>query len=155
MRGTLGQNQFAGRTHASLKQMPTVSGPVGASHHHVRMHLWLFVVEGDVSNQRKQLHLLVENAGWIILFRFQVEPSQLRVRKSADRFKTASPQTLMLRELLQYARDLVASVKDQGKCSRFVLDLFPAHDISFSENGLSLAEDQKRAAGLLLQGWIN
>ena len=48
--------------------------PVGASYYHVRMHLRLSVPEGDVANERKQFHLFVENAGWIVLFRLPVEP---------------------------------------------------------------------------------
>src|SRR5579863_3316440 len=36
---TLGQNQFAGRTHVSLKEVATVGGTVATSHHHVRVHL--------------------------------------------------------------------------------------------------------------------
>jgi hypothetical protein len=76
--------------------------------------------------------LFVENAGWIVLFCFPLEPTQLRVRTSADGFKAASPQTLVLRKLLQHACDLVASLKDQGENLRFILDLFPSHVDSFS-----------------------
>src|SRR5271167_773758 len=112
MNRTLGQNQFASWTHASLKQVTTVGGTVEPSHYHVRVHLRLSVLEGDVADERKQFHLFVENAGWIILFRLPVEPTQLRVRKRADGFKATSPQTLVLRELLQHACDLVASLKD-------------------------------------------
>jgi hypothetical protein len=89
MTRTLGQNQLACWTHASLKEVPTVGGPVGASYHHVHMHLRLSVPEGDVANERKQFHLFVENAGWIVLFRLLVEPTQLRVRKSADGFEAS------------------------------------------------------------------
>jgi hypothetical protein len=64
---------------------------VGPSHYHVRIHLRLSVFEGDVANQRKQFHLFVENAGWIVIFRFPVEPTQLRVRKRADGFRATSP----------------------------------------------------------------
>ena len=110
MNRTFGQNQFACRTHASLKKVPTVGGPVGASYYHVRMHLRLSVPEGDVANKRKQFHLFVENAGWIVLFRLPVEPTQLRVRKGADGFEATSRQTLFL--LLQHASDLVASPED-------------------------------------------
>src|SRR5208337_5681481 len=109
---TLGQNQFACRTHASLKEVPTVGGPVGASHYHVRMHLRLSVPEGDVANKRKQFDLFVENAGWIVLSCLPVEPTELRVRKSADGFEAASRQTLSPSELLQHAGDLVAGLKD-------------------------------------------
>src|SRR6202451_931509 len=112
MNRTLGQNQFACRAHASLKQVPTVRAPVSTSHHHVRMHLRLSVPERDVANQRKQLHLFGEHAGWIVLFRLPVEPAQLRVRKSADRLKATPRYTLSHRELLQQACDLVARVKD-------------------------------------------
>jgi hypothetical protein len=35
---------------------------------HVGMHLRLSVPEGDVVNKRKQFHLFVENAGWIVTF---------------------------------------------------------------------------------------
>ena len=63
MSRTLGQNQFACRTHASLKEVPTVGSPVGASYYRVRMHLRFSVLEGDVANERKQFHLFVENAG--------------------------------------------------------------------------------------------
>jgi hypothetical protein len=87
MSRTFGANQFAGGTHASLKQMTTVRDTVGAPHHHVRVDLRLSVLEGDVANERKQVQLLNENAGWIALFRFPVEPTQLRVRKRADGFK--------------------------------------------------------------------
>ena len=73
MSGTLGQNQFACRAYASLKKVPTMGGPIGASYHHVRMHLWLSVLESGVANERKQFDLFVENAGWIVLFRFPVE----------------------------------------------------------------------------------
>jgi|SRR5580692_5626154 hypothetical protein len=66
-------------------------GTVGAFHYHVRVHLRHSVFEGDVANERKQFHLFVENAGWIVLFRCQVEPAQLRIRKRADGFK-ATPQ---------------------------------------------------------------
>jgi hypothetical protein len=52
-----------------------VGGPVRASHYHVSMHLRLSVSEGDVANERKQFHLFVENAGWIVLFRLPVEPT--------------------------------------------------------------------------------
>ena len=90
MNRTLGQNQFAFRTHASLKEVPTVGGPVRASYYQVRMHLRLSVREGDVANKRKQFHLFVENAGWIVLFRLPVELTQLRVRKSADGFEATS-----------------------------------------------------------------
>jgi hypothetical protein len=76
MNRTLGQNQFVCRTHASLKEVPTVGSPVGASHYHVRMHLRLSIPEGNVTNERKQFHLFVENADWIVLFRLPVEPSQ-------------------------------------------------------------------------------
>ncbi len=87
----LGQNQFAGWRHASLEEMATVGDTVGPSHYHVRIHLRLSVFEGDVANQRKQFHLFVENAGWIVLFRFPVEPTQLRVRKHADGVRATSP----------------------------------------------------------------
>ena len=83
-----------------------MGGPVRASHYYVRVHLRLSVPEGDVADQRKQFHLFVENAGWIVLFRLPVEPTQLRVRKSADGFEATSPQTLSPRELLQHACDL-------------------------------------------------
>jgi len=63
MNWTLGQNQFACRTDASLKKVPTVSGSIRASYYHVGMHLRLSVPEGDVANQRKQFHLFVEHAG--------------------------------------------------------------------------------------------
>jgi hypothetical protein len=43
----------------------------------------LSVPEGDVAYERKQLHLFVENAGWIVLFRLPVEPAQFRVRERA------------------------------------------------------------------------
>src|ERR1017187_167119 len=109
---TLGQNQFACRTHASLKEVPTVGSPVRSSYYHVRMHLRLSVPEGDVANKRKQFHLFVENAGWIVLFCLPIEPTQLRVRESADGLEAASRQTLCPRELLQHARDLVAGLKD-------------------------------------------
>jgi hypothetical protein len=56
MNRTLGQNQFACRTHASLKEVPTAGGPVRASYYHVRMHLRLSDREGDVANKRKQFH---------------------------------------------------------------------------------------------------
>jgi hypothetical protein len=65
--------------YASLKKMPTVGGPIGSSYHHVRMHLRLSVLESGVANERKQFDLFVENAGWIVLFCFPVEPTQLRV----------------------------------------------------------------------------
>ena len=110
MSRALGQNQFTCRTHASLQKVSTVSGPVRASHYCVRMHLRLSILESDVANQRKQFHLLVENAGGIILFRPPVEPTQLRGRKSADGFEATTPQTL--RELSQPACDLVAGRKD-------------------------------------------
>ena len=80
-----------------------MGGTVGASHYSVRVHLRHSVLERDVANERKQFHLFVENAGWVVLFRCQVEPAQLRVRKGADGFKATSPQTLVLRELLQHA----------------------------------------------------
>src|SRR5271167_2390349 len=108
MKRTLGQNQFARRTHASLKKVPTAPGSIRASYYHVGMHLRLSVLEGDIANERKQFHLFGENAGWIVLFRLPVEPTQLRVRKSADGFEATSRQTLCPRELLQRARDLVA-----------------------------------------------
>ena len=75
MSRTLRQNQFAGRTDSSLEEMTTVGATVGASHYRVRMHLRLSVLEGDVANERKQFRLFVENAGWIVLFRFPVEPT--------------------------------------------------------------------------------
>jgi hypothetical protein len=83
MSRSLGQNQFAGRTHAGLQEVPAVGRPVGTSHHHMRMHLRLSVPEGDVADERKQFHLLVKNAGWIVLFRLPVEPAQFRVRERA------------------------------------------------------------------------
>ena len=89
-----------------------MGGPVRASQYYVRVHLRLSVPEGDVADQRKQFHLFVENAGWIVLFRLPVEPTQLRVRKSADGFEATSRQTLSPRELLQHACDLVAGLKD-------------------------------------------
>jgi hypothetical protein len=76
---TLRQNQFAGRTHASLKEVTTMGSPVGASHYDVRVHLRLSILEGDVANEREQFQLFAENAGWIVLFRFPIEPAQLRV----------------------------------------------------------------------------
>jgi hypothetical protein len=79
------------------------------------MHLRLSVSEGDVANERKQFHLFVENAGWIVLFRLPAEATQLRVRKSADGFEATSSQTLSARELLQLACDLVAGLKDYGQ----------------------------------------
>ena len=69
-----------------------MGGPVRASQYYVRVHLRLSVPEGDVADQRKQFHLFVENAGWIVLFRLPVEPTQLRVRKSADGFEATSPK---------------------------------------------------------------
>lgn len=77
-----------------------MGGTVRASHNHVRMYLRLSVPEGDVADERKQFYLFVENAGGIVLFRRPVEPTQPRVRKSADGFEAASRQTLPLRELL-------------------------------------------------------
>src|ERR1700690_4101741 len=127
MSRALGQNQFAGRTHAGLEQVTTLGATIGASHYNVRVHLRLSISESDVANERKKLHLLVENAGWIVLFRFPVEPTQFRVRKRADGFKAASPQPLVLRELLQHPCDLVAGLKYQGKDLRFILDLLPPH----------------------------
>src|SRR5271167_2168644 len=112
MNRILGQNQFACRTHAGLKKVPTVGGSIRASYYHVGMHLRLSVSEGDVAYERKQFHLFVENAGWIVLFRLPIEPTQLRIRKSADGFEATSRQTLPPRELLQHACDLVAGVKD-------------------------------------------
>src|SRR5271154_2247255 len=112
MSRTLGQNQFASRTDASLKQMTTVGVTVGASHHHMRVNLGLSISESDIANEREQFHLFVENAGWIVPFGFPVEPTQLRVRKRADGFEATSPQSLALRELSQRACDLVASLKD-------------------------------------------
>ena len=91
---TLGQNQFARRTYAGLKEVPTLGGAVRAPYYHVRMHLRLSVPEGDVANKRKQFHLFVENAGWVVLFRLPVEPTQLRVRKSADGLEATFRQTL-------------------------------------------------------------
>src|SRR5438105_6404975 len=91
MAWALSQNQFTCRTHASLQEVSTVGGPVRTSHYHVRMHLRLPVPEGDVADKRKQFHLFIENAGWIILFRLPVEPTQLRVRKSAGSFEATSP----------------------------------------------------------------
>ena len=61
------------------------------------------------ANKRKHFHLFVENAGWIVLFRLPVEPTQLRVGESADGFETTSRQTLSPRELFA---DLVAGLKD-------------------------------------------
>src|SRR5271170_7073687 len=89
-----------------------LGAPVRASYNHVRMHLRLSVPEGDVANERKQFHLFVENAGWIVLLRLPVKPTQLRVRKGANSLEPASPQTLFPRELLQPACDLVAGFKD-------------------------------------------
>src|SRR5271169_6669612 len=77
MNRTLGQNQIACRTHASLKKVPTVGGSIRASYYQVGMHLRLSVLEGDIANERKQFHLFGENAGWIVLFRLPVEPTQL------------------------------------------------------------------------------
>src|ERR1700721_60764 len=91
MSRALSKHQFTCRTHASLQKVSTVSGPVRASHYCVRMHLRLSIPESDVANQRKQFHLLVENAGGIILFRPPVEPTQLRGRKSADGFEATTP----------------------------------------------------------------
>src|SRR3984957_12423601 len=90
MSRALSQHQFTCRTHASLQKVSTVSGPVRASHYCVRMHLRLSILESDVANQRKQFHLLVENAGGIILFRLPVEPTQPRGRKSADGFEATT-----------------------------------------------------------------
>ena len=53
MSRALGQNQFAGRAHASLEQVTTLGVTVGASHYHVRVHLWLSVPESDVADERK------------------------------------------------------------------------------------------------------
>ena len=67
---TLRQDQFAGRTHASLKKVPAVGGSVPASYHHVSMHLRLPPsLKGDAANERKQFHLFVENTGWLVLLR--------------------------------------------------------------------------------------
>src|ERR1017187_2780606 len=112
MSRTLCQYQFAGRAHPSIKEVTTVGATVGASHYRARVHLRLSVLEGDVTNERKQFHLFVENEGWIVLFRFPVEPPQLRVRKRADGFKATARQSLVLRELLERACDLLASLKD-------------------------------------------
>jgi len=81
MNRTFSQNQFACRTHASLKQMPTVGGPISASYYNVRMHLQLSVPKGDVANERKRFRLLVENAGWVVLFRLPVEPNPASRKK--------------------------------------------------------------------------
>jgi len=51
MNRTFGQNQFACRAHVSLKEVPTVGGPVRSSNYHVRVHLRLSVPEGDVANE--------------------------------------------------------------------------------------------------------
>ena len=53
MSQTFCQNQFAGRTHASLKQVTTVGTAIGASHHHVRVHLRLSISASYVANERK------------------------------------------------------------------------------------------------------
>src|ERR1700741_732729 len=53
-----------------------MGSPVGASHCDVRVHLRLSILKDDVANERKQFQLFAENAGWIILFRFQLsQPS--------------------------------------------------------------------------------
>jgi len=89
-----------------------VGSSVRASYHDMRMHLRLSVFDGDVADERKPLHLFVENAGGIVFFRLPVEPTQLCMRKSADGFEATSPQTLPPRELLQHGCDLVAGLKD-------------------------------------------
>src|SRR5438477_994618 len=146
MNRILSQNQFACRSHVSLKEVPTMGGSVRASYYQVRMHLRLSVLERGVANERKQFHLFVENAGWIVLFRLPIEPTQFRVRESADGFKATTAQTLVLRELLQEACDLVAGLKDQGKNLRFILDLFPPHVISFPKtvSGLQKTTKERR-----------
>jgi len=69
-----------------------MGSPVGASHNHVRMHLRFSLLECDITNVRKQFHLFVENTGWLVLLRLPVEPTQLRIRKSADGLEATSPK---------------------------------------------------------------
>jgi hypothetical protein len=55
------------------------------------MHLRFSFLESDVANERKQFHLFIENAGWTVLLGLPVEPTQLRVRESADGLEATSP----------------------------------------------------------------
>ena len=109
-----------------------MGGPVRASYYCVRMDLRFAVPERDITNDRKQFYLFVENAGWLVLLRLPVEPTQFRVRKSADSLEATSTQILILRELLQHACDFVAGLKDESKSLRFILDLFPPHDVEIA-----------------------
>jgi hypothetical protein len=148
MNRTLGQNQFARRTRASLEEVPTVGRPVGASYYDVRMHLWLSVVEGDVANERKQFHLFVENAGWIVLFRPPVRPTQLRVGKSADGLKLlpAKPRPLAISSPVSKIR--AKGFGSSSICFHRMTPPFPKTISDLQKTGKDLRK-------LLLQSWID
>jgi len=49
-----------------LKEMATVSSSIAASDDKVRMYLRFSILECDVADQGQQLHLFLEDAGWLI-----------------------------------------------------------------------------------------
>jgi hypothetical protein len=60
---------------------------IAFAHYSVGMNLRLTAFQGNVADQRKQVHLLIQRNGRFILFRFPVEPSELHGRKRAYGFE--------------------------------------------------------------------
>ena len=123
---------------------------MGASHYDVRVHLRLSVLEGDVADKRKQFHLLVENAGWVILSCFAVEPTQLRVRKRAEGFKLLPPNPWLF-------ENCCSTPAISSPVSKISAKAFGSYSICFHRmlTPSQTISHLHRDTRLLLQSWIN
>src|SRR5690242_165990 len=88
------------------------------------------IVLGDISNQRKQLHLLLQINRSLVLPCLRVEPPELHRSKCADSLEARIGKVLLRRKVLEPFCELVCRIENKYIGSWLLVDLFPLHGIS-------------------------
>ena len=85
------------------------------------------LVLGDISNQREQLHLLLQINRRLILPCLRVEPRELHRSECADSLEARIGKVLLCRKVLETFCELISGIENEYIGSWLLVDLFPLH----------------------------
>src|SRR5690349_13434597 len=87
------------------------------AHHHVRMHLWLSLIQRYIPHQRQHLDLLGHPDPLVILF-LPIEVTEGYILERADRGEVTGTQSLSLGKGCKPRGDLIPCLENDGKSLR-------------------------------------
>lgn len=116
MRWRFDEQHFERRPNMPLEEVAAARASVGATHHDVRVHRWLSLVDHNVANERQDFHLLYDRDPLVLLGR-PVEVAQRHIAIRADSGEPGCAHVVFLGERRQSDHDLIAGLEDQGEGS--------------------------------------